>query len=290
MLAALDAVTEELAAATFAFLPSDEDIHTAIERRVSPSWSATPAPSCTPVAAATTRWRPTCGSGCKRRARRDAGGTIVGLPARSSARRRPTRRASCPATPTCSGPSRCSLAHHLLAHCEMLAARRRAPLATWRRANVSPLGAGALAGSTLPLDRTARRADLGFAGRARQQPGRGQRPRLRRRVRLRLRARRRCTCRGWARSWILWTTRSSASSTCPTPSPPARSIMPQKKNPDVAELIRGKTGRRVGNLVALARAREGPAAGLQPRPAGGQGAAVRRRRPGVAGAGRGRLA
>ena len=53
------------------------------------------------------------------------------------------------------------------------------------------------------------------------------------------------------------------------------SIMPQKKNPDVAELIRGKTGRVYGNLVALLDPSEGSADDLQPGPSGGQGAALR---------------
>ena len=56
------------------------------------------------------------------------------------------------------------------------------------------------------------------------------------------------------------------------------SIMPQKKNPDSAELTRGKAGRVFGDLFALLTLMEGPAADLQPRPAGRQGSAVRRRR------------
>ena len=56
------------------------------------------------------------------------------------------------------------------------------------------------------------------------------------------------------------------------------SIMPQKKNPDVPELVRGKTGRVVGDLVGLLDADEGPAARLQQGQPGGQGAAVRHRR------------
>ena len=54
------------------------------------------------------------------------------------------------------------------------------------------------------------------------------------------------------------------------------SLMPQKKNPDVPELVRGKSGRAIGNLVALLVGAEGAAAHLQPRPAGGQGAGLRR--------------
>ena len=53
------------------------------------------------------------------------------------------------------------------------------------------------------------------------------------------------------------------------------SIMPQKKNPDIAELARGKSGRLIGNLTGPARHAQGPAARLQPRPAGRQGAGLR---------------
>ena len=56
------------------------------------------------------------------------------------------------------------------------------------------------------------------------------------------------------------------------------SIMPQKKNPDVAELIRGKSGRLYGNLMAVLTVDEGAAARLQLRHAGGQGAVLRLRR------------
>ena len=61
------------------------------------------------------------------------------------------------------------------------------------------------------------------------------------------------------------------------------SIMPQKKNPDVAELARGKAGRLIGHLVGAAHHAQGPAADLQPRPAGGQGAGLRRGRHAAAG-------
>ena len=60
--------------------------------------------------------------------------------------------------------------------------------------------------------------------------------------------------------------------------------MPQKKNPDVAELARGKAGRLIGDLTGAAGRPQGPAAGLRPRPAGGQGAGVRRGRHAAAGA------
>ena len=59
------------------------------------------------------------------------------------------------------------------------------------------------------------------------------------------------------------------------------SLMPQKKNPDAWELIRGKTGRIYGALFALAHHVQGAAFELPARFAGGQGSALRRARPGA---------
>ena len=56
------------------------------------------------------------------------------------------------------------------------------------------------------------------------------------------------------------------------------SIMPQKRNPDAAELVRAKAGRVIGALIALLIVHEGPAARLFEGHAGGQGAGVRRLR------------
>ena len=67
------------------------------------------------------------------------------------------------------------LAHHLLAHGWALARDVDRLLATRERLDVSPLGAGALAGSSLPIDPVGNAADLGFAERVRQQPRRRQR-------------------------------------------------------------------------------------------------------------------
>ena len=64
------------------------------------------------------------------------------------------------------------------------------------------------------------------------------------------------------------------------------SMLPQKKNPDIAELVRGKAGRLIGHLTGRARDAEGPPARVQPRSPGGQGAAVRRGRHGATGVAR----
>jgi argininosuccinate lyase len=141
-------------------------------------------------------------------------------------------------------------AHHLLAYVEMLErdAGRLADAA--QRANVLPLGSGALAGSTIALDRAFMARQLGFDGVSQNSMDA---------VSDRdfacefLSA---CAIAGmhlsrlcedtvlWASSEFGFLRLSDAHTT-------GSSLMPQKKNPDIAELARGKTGRLYGNLVSL---------------------------------------
>ncbi|MDP9428606.1 MAG: argininosuccinate lyase [Actinomycetota bacterium] len=142
------------------------------------------------------------------------------------------------------------IAHQLLAHAHALT-RDVDRLQDWdRRTAVSPYGSGALAGSSLPLDPDAVAAELGF-DRASDNSIDGvsdrdfaaefcfaaallgvHLSRLGEEVVLWT-----STEFGWARLHDAWATGSS--------------IMPQKKNPDIAELARGKSGRFVGNLTGL---------------------------------------
>ena len=85
------------------------------------------------------------------------------------------------------------------------------------------------------------------------------------------------TSRASARTSSCGAPPSSASSLYRDAHTTGSSLMPQKKNPDVCELTRGKTGRLVGNLMNLLVAAQRPAAHLQPRPPGGQAAALRLR-------------
>ena len=141
-------------------------------------------------------------------------------------------------------------AHHLLAHVHALA-RDVDRLRDWdRRAAVSPLGSGALAGSSLPLDPAAVAAELGF-----DRPAANSidavsdrdfvaeflfaaallgvhLSRIGEEIIL------------WATPEFGWVRLDDAWST-------GSSIMPQKKNPDIAELARGKSGRFIGNLTGL---------------------------------------
>ena len=142
-------------------------------------------------------------------------------------------------------------AHYFLAYVEKYQ-RDRDRLADCRkRVNVLPLGAAALAGTSLPIDRDSVRRQLGFDARGRQQPRRLQRPRFRARVRLRPVADCSAPCSGWAEEWILWATTEFGFLDLPDAFCTGSSIMPHKKNPDVLELIRGKSARVVGALQQL---------------------------------------
>jgi argininosuccinate lyase len=148
------------------------------------------------------------------------------------------------------------LAHHLLAYVEMLERDNERLWDCWSRVNVCPLGSGAIAGSTLKLDRVFVAKLLGFVD-ADGKPQVTQNSmdavsdrdfvvefcaaaallavhlsRLAEDLML------------WASTEFNFIKISDAYTT-------GSSLMPQKKNPDVAELIRGKSGRVIGNLVAL---------------------------------------
>lgn len=143
------------------------------------------------------------------------------------------------------------LAHHLLAHAWPLL-RDVDRLADWRRrtAAESPYGAGALAGSSLGLDPQLVAAELGFATSAANS--------------IDATAARDVVAEfafvaamigidlsRLAEELILWATREFGFVTLDDAWSTGSSIMPQKKNPDIAELARGKAGRLIGNLTGL---------------------------------------
>jgi len=143
-----------------------------------------------------------------------------------------------------------SLAHHLLAYFEMLQRDWARLGEIYQRVNISPLGSGALAGTTFPIDRHYVAQELNFAGvYANSLDGVSDRDfaieflcaaslimvhlsRLSEEVIL------------WASQEFGFVTLKDSCST-------GSSIMPQKKNPDVPELVRGKTGRVFGHLQAM---------------------------------------
>ncbi|WP_150308703.1 argininosuccinate lyase [Planctomonas psychrotolerans] len=142
------------------------------------------------------------------------------------------------------------LAHHLLAHCWPLV-RDLERLADWdARANVSPYGSGALAGSTLGLDATAVATDLGFA-RSVENSIDGTASRDVVAEFAFIAAQLGIDLSRFAEEIILWNTREFGFVRLSDSYSTGSSIMPQKKNPDIAELARGKSGRLIGNLAGL---------------------------------------
>ncbi len=148
------------------------------------------------------------------------------------------------------------LAHHLLAWMEMLERDRQRFAVVADHANWCPLGAGAIAGTTLPIDREFTATTLGFVDAA-------GRPRVTqnsmdtvadRDVFIEFAAA--CALAGvhfsrMAEDLILWSSTEFLFVSLPDAFCTGSSLMPQKKNPDSCELLRGKSARLQGNLHTL---------------------------------------
>jgi argininosuccinate lyase len=140
--------------------------------------------------------------------------------------------------------------HWLLAYVEMFI-RDASRLADCRkRVNVCPLGSGAVAGATLPLDRALMADNLGFEGStANSIDATSDRDFAIEFVNaLSLLA---AHLSRWAEEMILFSTQEYGFLALPEPYSTGSSAMPQKKNPDLLELVRGKCGRVIGNAIAL---------------------------------------
>ena len=244
----LEAVRVEIETGRFAFRPELEDIHTNIERRLTEV--------CGPVGGKlhTGRSRNDQIAVDERLYLRDAITRIdEGLRRTQQAlveRAEQTVTVPMPGYTHLQRAQPVVLAHHLLAYVFMLE-RDRERLAQCRvRADVLPLGSGALAGTGFPIDREALARDLGFAAvSANSLDAVSDRDFL---VEFLAAA----AIVGMhlsrlAADLTLWATAEFGFVEFADAFATGSSIMPQKKNPDVAELIRGKSGRLAGNLVAL---------------------------------------
>ncbi len=143
-----------------------------------------------------------------------------------------------------------SLAHHLLAYIEMFKRDRERLEQTRARTDVMPLGAGAIAATTLPIDRKAVARELGFRQMsANSIDAVGDRDFvldfLSAAAILAVHLSR------MAEEIILWSTEEFGFVELPDEFSTGSSMMPQKKNPDLLELIRAKSGRICGNLAAM---------------------------------------
>jgi argininosuccinate lyase len=142
------------------------------------------------------------------------------------------------------------LAHHLLAYIEMAERDRQRLADVRRRVNICPLGAAALAGTPVPIDRRATAAELGFdaiyANSLDAVSDRDFAVEFMAAASLVL-----AHLSRLAEEVILWASEEfgfvALTDRCATGS----SLMPQKKNPDVPELVRGKSGRVFGHLMGL---------------------------------------
>ncbi len=248
LLAALDAVQEELVGGTFAFADDDEDIHMAIERRV------------TEIAG------PVGGKLHTARSRNDQVATDVVLFVRDAAGHA-TRAIDALAgalldaaeahldwpLPGYTHLQRAQpvyLSHHLLAYFWMLQRDRERFVFTERQTASLPLGAGALAGVNFDTDRAAVAAELGFE---RVVPNSIDAVANRDFALDYLAAAATCATHlsRLGAELVLWSSEEFGFVTLPDAWTSGSSIMPQKKNPDAAELLRAKAPRIVAHLGAL---------------------------------------
>ena len=249
MLAALDRLESDVSSGAFTPTVADEDVHTALERGL------------------IERAGPELGGKLRAgRSRNDQVATLFRMWLRDAARRVAHGVAGVVEAllhqvdqhPAAVMPGRTHLqhaqpvllAHHLLAHVQALL-RDIDRLRDWdRRTAVSPYGSGALAGSSLGLDPAAVAAELGFAAPAENSIDGVASRDFAAEIAFCL-AMLGVNLSRLAEEVIIWTTAEFGYATLDDAWATGSSIMPQKKNPDVAELTRGKSGRLIGNLTGL---------------------------------------
>ena len=249
MLAALDALEADVASGAFTPTLADEDVHTALERGL------------------IERAGPELGGKLRAgRSRNDQVATLFRMWLRDAAHRVSegvldvvdALADQAEAHPTAVMPGRTHLqsaqpvllAHHLLAHGQALL-RDVDRLRDWDgRAAVSPYGSGALAGSSLGLDPAAVAAELGFDAPVENSID-GTASRDFAAEMAFVLAMIGVDLSRIAEEVIIWTTAEFRFAVLDDAWATGSSIMPQKKNPDVAELTRGKSGRLIGNLTGL---------------------------------------
>nr|ADI17321.1 argininosuccinate lyase [uncultured actinobacterium HF0070_17F14]ADI17409.1 argininosuccinate lyase [uncultured Verrucomicrobiales bacterium HF0070_30L02] len=247
VLAALDTVEHEIESGSFDFQVNDEDIHTAVERRV-------------------TELEPAGAKMHTGRSRNDQVATDLRLWTRSAidevldlierlqrtllAHAEQAGDAYLPGYTHLQQAQPVALSHHLLAHAWALARDAERLVDARKRTNVSVLGAGALAGSSLPLDPEKSAAYLGFdAVFDNSLDGVADRDFVAEALfALSLLG---VHLSRIGEEWILWASTEFGFVTLDDGFSTGSSMMPQKKNPDIAELARGKAGRLIGHLTGF---------------------------------------
>ena len=247
VLAALDTVEHEIESGSFDFQVNDEDIHTAVERRV-------------------TELDPAGAEMHTGRSRNDQVATDLRLWTRSAidevlelierlqrtllTHAEQAGDAYLPGYTHLQQAQPVALSHHLLAHGWALARDAERLVDARKRTNVSVLGAGALAGSSLPLDPEKSAAYLGFdAVFDNSLDGVADRDFVAEVLfALSLLG---VHLSRIGEEWILWASTEFGFVTLDDGFSTGSSMMPQKKNPDIAELARGKAGRLIGHLTGF---------------------------------------
>ena len=250
LLVALDRVEAELAEGLFRFAPGDEDVHTAVERRVTELAGPAGAKLHSgrsrndQVATDLRLWT--------KRALADVARRVIGLQEvlLRRAHEAEAHGAQVPGYTHLQRAQPVLLAHHLLAHGWALARDVDRLVDTRRRLDVSPLGAGALAGSSLSLDPDATAADLGFADRFENSlDAVSDRDFVAEALfDLALLA---VHLSRVGEEVVLWSSAEFGFLRLAEAWSTGSSMLPQKKNPDVAELARAKAGRLIGHLAGL---------------------------------------
>jgi len=245
---ALEVIAEQIASGRVLPVPGDEDIHTTVERvlldrlpdvggRLRAGLSRNDR-----VAAALRLWTMARG--------RELSAALADLIEVLIARAEEHREAILPGYTHLQRAQPVRLAHHLLAHGFALARDGERVRDAIARADASPLGAGALAGSTLGLDANATATDAGFhAVLANSLDAVAARDFVA--EMLAAAAIAGVDLSRLGDEIVLWTSEEFGFAELADPYATGSSLMPQKKNPDVAELARGKAGRLIGNLTGL---------------------------------------
>ena len=246
-------VKRELDDGSFEFLDSDEDIHTAIERRLT---------EITPAGAALHAGRSRNDQVALdlrlycRAASAVAVSAIANVVDRLSAQAAGHASWPMPGYTHLQRAQPVTLGHHVLAHAEPLLRDADRFRRAYDSADEMPLGSGALAASTLPLRREAVAKELGFARlTANSIDAVSDRD-------FALDLVHACVVTSLhlsrlAEDVVLWSTAEFGFVVLADEISTGSSLMPQKKNPDVAELLRARSGRAIGSLVALATTMKG---------------------------------
>jgi argininosuccinate lyase len=248
LLAALDQVEAELTSDTFAFAPDDEDIHTAVERRVTELAGDVGAKLHTgrsrndQIATDLRLYA--------KRELRSVAREILALQEVLLTRAKEAGDAGLPGYTHLQRAQPVLLAHHLLAHGWALSRDLDRLMATVKRLDVSPLGAGALAGSSLPLDPDGVAEELGFGSRFENSLDAVSDRDFVAEALFDL-ALLGVHLSRIGEELVVWSTEEFGFAVLDDAFATGSSMLPQKKNPDVAELARGKSGRLIGNLTGL---------------------------------------